>query len=72
MIDMLTFLILSRLIGFVSFHHDNIAAGFDPELTHWMSYDLSADRYLFFSNIWTAAGFTEKKDTYIFQLSTIG
>lgn len=35
-----------------------MAAGFEPELTHSISYGLSADKNFIFVIIWTAAGFT--------------
>lgn len=51
-------LFTSRLTGLLSSHHETVAAGFDPELTHSTSYDLSAERYLSLDMMCTAAGFT--------------
>lgn len=60
MLFVLTFFI-SRLICLLSRHQDSIAAGFEPELTHSMSYDLSAEMNLSLVIMCTAAGFTVRR-----------
>lgn len=61
----LTFL-MSRLICLLPNHQDKMAAGLEPELTHSMSYDLSADTNRSLVRMCTAAGFTA---IYIYKIT---
>ncbi len=61
----------TKLHIFLKENTNNVITGFDPELWHSTSYDLSADRNFSFVKIWTAAGFTVSQNVSRFKINSI-